>query len=120
MKTSSGFVPLERILDIISLRFALLTVSKTENLYDAETQPLGDLRNYGVAERLKSVHPSGNPIIHSTKLGCNFSDALFFKTRPSSEFSGTFSKDPVSFQSRLVGVGKISDSAPCSVKFPLK
>jgi hypothetical protein len=33
------------------------------------TDELGDLGDNSVAERLESVHPSGNPISHSTHVG---------------------------------------------------
>jgi hypothetical protein len=33
------------------------------------SQPFRNLRNYGVAESSKSVHPSGNPMSHSTHVG---------------------------------------------------
>jgi hypothetical protein len=39
-------------------------------LEDGATDQFWDLRNYGVSEGLGSLHPEGNPIIHSTNWGC--------------------------------------------------
>src|SRR4051812_45314160 len=36
---------------------------------DAAPDPLGDLRDEGIAEGAQSVHPSGNPISHSAHGG---------------------------------------------------
>jgi hypothetical protein len=36
---------------------------------DALAEPLGDLRDEGVSEGSKSVHPVGNPMSHSTHVG---------------------------------------------------
>lgn len=49
---------------------------------------------------------------HSENSGGSFIPKMFWNTLPSSPFSGTFSKLPVSFQSRLVGVGHEPKSVP--------
>ena len=52
-----------------------LSIGVSDRLHDLD----GDLRNDGIAERFQSassVHPSGNPISHSTKRGCNFKPSL--------------------------------------------
>src|SRR6185503_3699677 len=38
-------------------------------LENGATDQFGDLRDYGVSELLKSVHPAGNPMSHSTHVG---------------------------------------------------
>jgi hypothetical protein len=40
-------------------------------LNDEPADVLSDLRDYGVTEASKSVHPIGNPISHSTHGGFN-------------------------------------------------
>jgi hypothetical protein len=97
-----------------------------------------DLRDERVAERPKSVHPSGNPMSHSTHVGFNEplpSECLVYPGRlsvlpmppvcfspsdaravgkcifrPSKPFTGTLLQLSAepSFQSRLVGVGHIT------------
>jgi len=39
--------------------------------HDPLADELSDLRHYGVAEGSDSVHPSGNPMSHSTHVGFN-------------------------------------------------
>jgi hypothetical protein len=45
--------------------------------HHAASDPLDNLRDDGVAESSKSVHPSGNPISHSTHDGFNFPRMAF-------------------------------------------
>lgn len=37
----------------------------SETFKQPPTDPLDDLRNYGVSEETQAVHPAGKPIIHS-------------------------------------------------------
>jgi len=41
------------------------------DIHDPSADQLGDLWDDGVAEAAQSVHPSGNPISHSTHVGFN-------------------------------------------------
>ena len=43
---------------------------------DHPSDELGDLRYDGVSESPKSVHPSGNPMSHSTHVGFSFPPML--------------------------------------------
>ena len=47
-------------------RSGVILVARLQN---ASPNPLRHLWNYGVAESPKSVHPTGNPISHSTYTG---------------------------------------------------
>jgi hypothetical protein len=48
---------------------AWVAIRRAEGGEDRVADKLGDLRDYGVSEGLKSVHPSGNPMSHSTHRG---------------------------------------------------
>lgn len=55
--------------------------SYLDSLYNSSSDPLGNLRQQGVSERLKSVHPSGYPMRYSTKITLNFPPTWSFKFR---------------------------------------
>ena len=44
---------------------------RCEHLHDDTTHNFCDLWHYGVAKSSQSVHPSGNPMSHSTHIGFN-------------------------------------------------
>lgn len=80
---------------------------------DASANPLRDLRDEGVAEGGKAVHPSGNPISHSTHVG--------FSAPPTTEFRGgelrfAWLELPLLLPSCFVGVGKICRSASLTAR----
>jgi hypothetical protein len=70
---------------------------------DAPADELSHLGNYGVPETLESVHPSGNPMSHSTHGGFNGPPAC---TAKGGVFlSSKAGEVPLSLQSRAQGVG---------------
>jgi hypothetical protein len=73
-----------------------------------------DLRDDRVPEASQTVHPSGNPMSHSTHVGFNAPPAGDGSTaRPNKQFAGALPMLVPSFQSRLVGVGHIAGTLPC-------
>jgi hypothetical protein len=59
-------------------------------LHDGSADLFNDLRDNGISEGFKSVHPGGYPIIHSVNPAVRALPVAFANTRPSSPFSGTF------------------------------
>src|SRR4030042_1846992 len=56
-----------------------------------------NLRDNGISEGFKSVHPLGYPMSHSTHIGFRLPDSFEgLITLPSNPLSGTFFKSPVS------------------------
>jgi len=78
--------------------------------YRAPNQ-LDDLRYDGVAEAPKSVHPSGNPMSHSTHVG--FSLPPTTSDNGMEFFASVASEALPLFQSRAIGVGTIAGTLPC-------
>ena len=59
---------------LLSFAYAslLLVLFSSFNVCDRFEDRIDLGRDNGISETLKAVHPSGNPIIHSAKAGCNF------------------------------------------------
>jgi hypothetical protein len=81
--------------------------------HDRASDHFDDLRDDGISEGSKSVHPSGKPIIHSVNAGVRARPVAFAYTLQSRLFSGTFCTLVPSFQSRAVGVGNIARHPLC-------
>jgi hypothetical protein len=82
-------------------------------LQDGVRDRFRDLRDDGVSEGSKAVHPSGNPMSHSTHVG--------FKLPPTCSLNGRLlSCVPIEpdFQSRLVGVAQVVRADNASIGVP--
>src|SRR5688572_13899930 len=71
-----------------------------ETFHQTPSDPLRDLRDDRVAESPQSVHPSGNPMSHSTHVGLSCPPTEVLNAIPPCEYSCF--RDPVSLET---GVG---------------
>lgn len=84
---------------------------------DCAANVLRDLRDDRVAESPQSVHPSGNPMSHSTHVGFNVPPTISFRRKPPS-LAGGFEYAGPPDPSEAFGVGNIF-TAVGSDGFPL-
>ena len=73
-------------------------------LEDPVPDPLGDLRDEGVAEGGKAVHPSGNPISHSTHVGFSCPGAPWARATAVGRSSPPLPRRPARAKSGPLGV----------------
>jgi hypothetical protein len=76
---------------------------------------LGDLRDYGVSEAAQSVHPLGNPMSHSTRVGFNCPPTTCGRQSPALLPVRSIRLRPGERKSLATGVGNSLRSIACTV-----